>query len=336
LDVLRLNANNPVWSHALSQCTRIAALGGEFETAASVFSLISANEPSRAEAGLQLAKALYTHDEVPAAKQLLLQLAEEKVMSADLQALLGACFEAEHQPALAREAYEREIDLDPSRVDYYHDMISLLLDMGNTSEAVTFVNRALNVAPNDARPWVWKGHASLQANAYKDAIDNYTHASQLDRSNSDAVLGVATVYFILGQNDAAIAEYKKGIGRFPKDARFYIGCAETLLASPDSRRLQPEAVNLLQKAVKLAPQSAEAHYQLGQLALQQNRLHDSERELLISLQLEPNQSKTRFSLSVLYRRMKRTDDATKQFAIYQDLKEKEEGAKRAITTGAKP
>jgi tetratricopeptide (TPR) repeat protein len=337
VDVLRLNANNPAWSHALSQCTQIAALGGELETAASVFSLISENEPSRADIGLQLAKALYSHGQVPAAKQLLLQLAEEKMMSADLQALLGACFETEHQPALAREAYQREIDLDPSRVDYYHDMISLLLDMGKTSEAATLVSRALKVAPNDARPWVWKGHVALQANAYKDAIESYTHAGELDKSNPDAFLGVATVYFILGQNDAAIAQYKKGIGKFPADARFYIGCAETLLASPDSRKLQPEATNLLENAVKLDPQSSEAHYQLGQLALQQGRLHDAEKELLISLQLEPNQSKAHFALSVLYRRMKRTDDATKQFAIYQESKEAEEGAKRkTLAGGEKP
>jgi len=149
------------------------------------------------------------------------------------------------------------------------------------------------------------------------------------------MLGVATVYFILGQNDAAIAEYKKGIAMFPNDARFYIGCAVTLLASPDSRKLQAEATSLLNKAAKVAPQSAEPHYQLGQLALQQSRLRDAERELLISLQLEPDQSKAHFALSVLYRRMKRTDEATKQFALYEDLKEKEEDAKRAITAGEK-
>lgn len=336
-DILRQRADDPAWAPALIQCMQIATIAGDFETAMTLFSVIPANEPSRADSGFQLAKALYSHGQVPAAKQLLLQLAEQGVMSADLQALLGACFEAEHQPALAREAYQREIDLDPSRIDYYHDMISLLLDMGKTNDAAAFVNRALMVAPNDARPWVWKAHVSLQANAYKDAIESYTHASKLDSSNPDAILGVATVYFILGQNDAAIAEYKKGIAMFANDARFYIGCAETLLASPDSRKLQPEATNLLEKAVKLAPQSAEAHYQLGQLALQQSRLHDAERELLISLQLGPDQSKAHFALSVLYRRMKRTDDATKQFAIYQDLKEAEEGAKRTvITAGEKP
>jgi len=334
-DILRQRAYDPAWARALIQCMQIAVIAGDFEIAMTLFSVIPANEPTRADAGLQLAKALYSHGQVPAAKQLLLQLAEQGGVSADLQALLGACFEAEHQPALAREAYQREIDMDPLRIDYYHDLISLLLDLGKTNDAAALANRALTIAPNDARPWVWKGHVSLQANAYQEAIESYTHASELDRSNIDAMLGVATVYFILGQNDAAIAEYKKGIAMFPNDARFYIGCAVTLLASPDSRKLQAEATSLLNKAAKVAPQSAEPHYQLGQLALQQSRLRDAERELLISLQLEPDQSKAHFALSVLYRRMKRTDEATKQFALYEDLKEKEEDAKRAITAGEK-
>ena len=335
-DIFRQRADDPAWARALVQCVQIATVAGDFETATTLFSEIPANQPIKADTGLELAKSLYGRGQVPAAKQLLLQLAEQDVMSADLQALLGACFEAEHQLALAREAYQREIDLDPSRVDYYHDLISLLLDLGKTNDAAAVVNRALTIAPNDARPWVWKGHVSLQANAYQDAIDSYTHAGKLDSSNVDAILGVATVYFILGQNEAAIAEYKKGIAVFPNDARFYIGYAVTLLASPDSRKLRLEATNLLQKAIKLAPQSAEAHYQVGQLALQQGQLSNAERELLLSVRLEPNQSKAHFALSSLYRRMKRSDDAAKQFAIYQDLKEKEEGAKRAIVGEGKP
>jgi tetratricopeptide (TPR) repeat protein len=337
VDVLKLRTNDPAWASAISRCTQIAAIGGDLETAQSLFALIPANEPSRPVAGVQLAKLLYGHGQVSAAKQTLLQLAEQGVVSADLQALLGACFEAEHQPVLAQQAYQREIDMDPSRIDYYQDLISLLLDLGKTKDAAALVNRALMIAPDDARPWVWKAHVNLQANAYKDAIESYTHASKLDGSNADAMLGVATVDFVIGQNDAAIAEYKTGIEKFPDDARFYVGCAETLLASPDSRKLQAQAEKLLENAVKLAPQSAEAHYQLGQLALQQSRLNDAEKELLIAVQLEPNQSKSHFALSVLYRRMKRTDDAAKEFAIYRDLKGAEEGAKAtAVAAGEKP
>jgi tetratricopeptide (TPR) repeat protein len=335
-ETLKQRANDPAWAHALNQCTQIAAVVGDIETAGQLFSLLPAGDPARPAAGLQLAKGLYRHGNVSATKQLLLQLAEQGVKSGDLLALLGACYEAEHQPTLAQEAYRQEIALDPSRIDYYNDLISLLLDMGKTSDATAVINRALAVAPKDARPWVWKGHVNLQANAYQDAIESYNHAGQLDRSNVDAILGVASVHFILGQNDAAIAAYKKGITLFPNDARLYTGWAVTLLASPDSRKLQPEAKALLEKAVKVAPRSAEAHYQLGQLALQQDRLKDAERELSVCVQLEPHQSKAHFALASVYRRMKRTDDAAKEFAMYQDLKEKEEGTKRAIVTGAKP
>src|SRR5207237_5391901 len=139
------------------------------------------------------------------------------------------------------------------------------------------------------------------------------------------------------RNDAAIAEYRTGITNFPNDARFYIACAETLLASPDSPKFQAEAENLLKNAVRLKPQSAEGHYQLGQLALQQRRFQDAENEFSLSLQSDPNQSKVHFALSDLYRRMGRDDDAKAQFATYEQLKKIEEGGvTSAITAGEKP
>ena len=145
------------------------------------------------------------------------------------------------------------------------------------------------------------------------------------------------MYFVSGQSDAAIAEYKAGIAQFPNDARLYVACASMLLASPDSSKLQAEAENLLQKAVKLAPRSAEAHYQLGQLALQQSRLKDAEAEFALSLQSDPVRSKAHFALSVVYRRMGRIEDATRQFAVYQDLKRAEEsGTTAAMTAAQKP
>jgi tetratricopeptide (TPR) repeat protein len=230
------------------------------------------------------------------------------------------------------EAYKRAIKADPSRVDYYEDLISLLLYLHKTNDAIALVNHALEIAPNDARPWVWKGNVNVHSNAYKDAMASYSRAAKLDSSNADAMLGMAVVYFVTGQSDAAIAEYKAGIARFPSDARFYVACAEMLLGSPDSLKLQTQAETLLQKAVRLAPQSAEAHYQLGQLAMQQTRLKDAEAEFLLSLQSDPDRSKAHFALSSVYRRMGRATDATREFGIYQDLKHAEEGG----TTAAMP
>jgi tetratricopeptide (TPR) repeat protein len=334
IDALKVRANDKLWASAMVRCTQIAAMSGDLHTSQTLFAWIPDNEPGRPAAGIQLAKLLYSRGELPQAKELLLQLAEHGAVSADLQALLGNCFEAERQPGLAMQAYQRAIEAEPSRVDYYQDPISLLLDLGKTNDALALVNRALAIAPTDARPWLWKAKMDLRTHAYKDAMESYRHASKLDSSSADAILGIAAVYFVSGQSDAAIAEYKAGIARFPNEARLYVACASMLLASPDSPKLQAEAGNLLQKAVKLAPQSAEAHYQLGQLALQQSRLKDAEADFSRSLQSDPDRSKAHFALSVVYRRMGRTEDATRQFAIYQDLKRAEESGPTAAMTAA--
>ena len=158
IDVLKLHANDRLWIECHRPDARKLLRWAEICKAAEVlFALIPDDDAARPAAGLQLAKLLYSRDQVSQAKELLLQLAEHGVVSADLQALLGNCFESEHQPDLALQAYQRAIDADPSRIDYYEDLISLLLDLRKTNDAIALVNHALTIAPNDARPWVWKG-----------------------------------------------------------------------------------------------------------------------------------------------------------------------------------
>lgn|SRR5215469_6095724 len=324
VDELKLHANDEQWEDAISRCIQVAAMGGYLETARTLFSLLPDSNPVQAPAGFQLAKLLYTRSQVSQAKELLLQLAEHGVVSADLQALLGNCFESEHQPELALEAYQRAIQMEPSRIDHYEDLISLLLYLRRTKDTLALVKQALAIAPNDARPWVWKGNVDLHRNSYKDAMEDYKHAAVMDSSNPDALYGISAAYFVTGQTEAAIDECKAGITRFPNDARFYVAYANMLLASPDAIKLEAQGEKLLQKAVKLAPQSAQAHYLLGQLAMQQGKLKEAEAELLLSVQSDPDRSKAHFALAGVYRRMRRLDEAAKEFARYQELKQVEE------------
>lgn len=324
LEVLTQHAADPGWTHAISRCTQIAADSGDAQTAATLFALLPDHDAAYIPAALQMAKLLFDHARVPEARQLLLQLEANGVVSPSLQALLGNCYESERQPLLALQAYHRAIEADPNRIDYYEDLIALLLYLRKTDEALAQVNRAIGVAPNDARPWVWKGNVELHRNSAKEAMESYQRAAKLDSSNADATLGIATIYFVTGQSDEAIAQYKAGISRFPGDARFYVACAEMLVGSADSLKLQTQAESLLRQAIKLPPQSAEAHYLLGQLALQDGRLREALDELTRSVQLDPNRSKSHFALAGLYRRMGRADDAAKEFALYQKLKQGEE------------
>jgi tetratricopeptide (TPR) repeat protein len=330
VDALKLHTNLNPWMDAIKRCTQIAALAGDLEMAEALFALIPDDDAGRPAAGFQLAKLLYNRAQVPQAKELLLQLKSRGIENADVETLLGSCLESERQPEQAIAAYRRAIEADPSHIDRYEDLISLLLYQHRTADAELVVKQARTIAPKDSRPWVWKGNVDLRRNDYKVAMESYRHAVQLDRGNPDALFGVAAAYYVTGQNDAAISECKTGISRFPNDARFYVSYAEMVLASPDAMQRQVQAKDLLVKALKLAPQSAQAHYLLGQISLQQGQLKEAEEHFLHSLSSDPDRSKTHFALSRVYRRMGRADQAAKEIALYQELKGAEESGNTSV------
>ena len=322
--VLKNHANDKAWASALSHCAQLAIKRGDLPTAKTLFSLVPADKPDRAATGFQLASLLYNRAQVSQAKELLLQLKSQGFENADVETLLGNCFESERQPEQAIEAYRRAIGADPSHIERYEDLISLLLYQRSTADALVTVNQVLKIAPNDSRAWVWKGNVDLNRHDYKTAMESYRNAVQLDRKNPDALFGVAGAYYVTGQTEAAMSECKAGISRFPDDTRFYVSYAEMLLTSPDAMQQHAPAKDLLEKALKLSPQSAQAYYLLGQIALQEGQLKEAEEYLLHSLASDPDRSKTHFALSRVYRRMERADQAAKEFSLYEKLKEREE------------
>jgi len=334
VDALKGHANDRAWAAAINRCTQIAMRGEDLETAEALFPLIPVEDSDQPRTGLQLARLLYNHAQVPRAKQLLLQLKSQGHDNADLEILLGNCLESEREPEQAIGAYRRAIAAGPARIDLYEDLISLLLYLHRKGDALQVAEQALTVAPNDSRPWVWKGNVDLARNADQDGMASYSHAVQLNNRNPDALFGVAAAYYVTGQNDAAISTCKTGISRFPDDARFYVSYAEMLLASPDAIQKRGQARDLLEKALKLAPQSAQAHYLFGQIALQEGHLKEAEEDLLRSLSSDPDRSKTHFALSRVYRRMGRADQAEKEFALYEKSKQAEESG--SITSLATP
>jgi tetratricopeptide (TPR) repeat protein len=324
VEALKTRANDPAWADAISRCTQIVALAGDLETSELLYSLTAQNQPSAVAAGLELAKLRYNRGQVEAAQKLLLQLSSSATENPNLRTLLGHCYEALQHRELALQAYQQALELDPSQPERYEDLILLQLELGRTSEATSLADRLLATAPRDAKSWVLKADVELRTNSIPEALKSYTHASHLDLANADAALGIAAIHALSGLNDAAMANYKTGIRQFPNDPRFYVGSAAALLASPQAPQAYSQIKSLLLQAVKLDPHSADAHYQLGQLALKQGELDVAKDDFFASLQIDPHRSNTHFALSLVYRRLGRSEDAAREFATYEGLKPRED------------
>ena len=69
----------------------------------------------------------------------------------------------------------------------------------------------------------------------------------------------------------------------------------------------------LQEAVRLAPQNAKAHEQLGRAYFKLKRWKDSQSELKKAVKLAPNSSSLHYQLGINYRDQGLKDQARKEF-----------------------
>ena len=183
------------------------------EKTLSLFALIPAASPSRQMAGLKLATVLYQSGRLPQARQVLEQLQGQD--DGDVENLLGKCLEEQHEWDLAAQAYKRSIALEPHKIAYFEDLAGLYLQLGRTEDAGEVSNRAVALFPDDAKAWVLKGDVELRMSAYQKAMESYTHASKLDPSSADVLLDLASLHFVAGETEEAVAQYKAGHGPVP-------------------------------------------------------------------------------------------------------------------------
>ena len=81
---------------------------------------------------------------------------------------------------------------------------------GNTNNAIIYLNEAIEIDPHDARFYISRGTFKGKEN-YKDAIDDYTKAIEIEPNNVFAYRLRADSKRILGDNKALMRMIKKQI-----------------------------------------------------------------------------------------------------------------------------
>jgi Flp pilus assembly protein TadD len=108
--------------------------------------------------------------------------------------------------------------------------------------------------------------------------------------------------------DEAVRYYEQALVKQPDNATFLEALGEVLLAAPGSEHL-PRAVTTLGRAVALAPQDAKARHQLGLALMRAGRLEEARRQMLRSLDLDPNRGPVYSTLVQLARRLRQPGPA---------------------------
>jgi tetratricopeptide (TPR) repeat protein len=172
--------------------------------------------------------------------------------------LLGRLYRLNNDLQKAENELKIAVKLDPDSEEAVTTLSLLYSDEGDTTEAL----HVLSSVPDKGRSaklYAALGTTYEQRKDYKNAIDAYKHAIQLDRDNLDAIRGLAENLLNDGQIDAALDQYKVIADANPEDAQTYLRISEIYRRQGK----YDEALDSLKKAEAMVPDALEVPYNVA-------------------------------------------------------------------------
>jgi Tfp pilus assembly protein PilF len=304
---------------------QIADEARDYQTAEKLLASVQSSFPDQGKVGYSLALVQYHAKRFAEAQSTLARLLSSGYQTSDIYNLLGWCSQQQQHHKDAVHAFQEAVKLDPQNERNYLDLGTILLAAGRLIPALELAKRTANAFPASSRAFVLKGQVELQVTQFSDAVDSFAHAMQLDAENPDATVGLARAQTGAGIVDRAKTTLEAAIVRFPEKARFEVELAQLLLkdAETGNNGAEARAEQLLNSAVARDDTLVEAHYQLAGLALRRGQAQLALQHLKKATKLDPESAKIHFALSRIYHRLGHHEEAAKQAALYEELKEKE-------------
>ncbi len=112
---------------------------------------------------------------------------------------------------LARDYYEKAIELDPTDIAPRNNLGTVYEAQGRYEEAIAAYNKAIELDPTSNYPHHNLGVVYLAQGRYEEAIAAYNKAIELDPTDADPNVNLGVVYQTQGRYEEAIAAYKKAL-----------------------------------------------------------------------------------------------------------------------------
>jgi tetratricopeptide (TPR) repeat protein len=188
--------------------------------------------------------------------------------------LLGRLYRLDNELQKAEAEFKTAVKLQPDSEEAVTTLAYLYNEEGDTTRAVQVLG-AVPDASRSAKLYSALGYTYEQQKQYKQAINAYRHAIELDRDNLDAIRGLAQNLLNDGQTDAALEQYKIIADANPEDAQTYLKIAEI-----DRRNGKfDEALENLKKAESLVQDSIEVPYNIAAVYQSQGRYDEATKVL---------------------------------------------------------
>lgn len=225
-----------------------------------------------------------------------------EVVTASAWSLLGIAHAHRRDKEAAVEALRRATSLAPRQEEHWLNLTRELMELSRYSEAVAATHDALTANPDSYALHLRLGAASLGAGRYADAEAVFRDLVTAGDPLATSYVGLAQVLLRTDRASEAVTELAAARERL--GPKFLISYFQGLSLNRLNRRT--EAAAAFEEAIRLNPQSAEAHLGLGKTDLALGHVTEAIAQLKEALHLNPNDVPTRRLLTQARFRLART------------------------------
>ena len=147
-------------------------------------------------------------------------------------------------------------------------------------------------------------------NEYKNAIDCYTKAIELNPEYTEVYYSRGKAYDAKGDIDEAIQDYNKAIELNPENAEAYYSRGSTYLNINEI----PEAIQDFSKTIELNPENAEAYYSRGKAYDAKGDIDEAIQNYNKAIELNPENAEVYYSRGKAYDAKGEIDEAIQDFS----------------------
>ncbi len=205
--------------------------------------------PESVEALSEKADLQVTTKDWPAAVKSYEALHAKKAPTPESSVALAEAYKMTGQNEKAEKAYSKAIDLNTNKSALYYELALIQVKLGKRAPAKDTLQKLVYDSPKNTKALMMLGDLRYDDKEYKQALDNYDHATQADPQNADAFEKKGNAQLKLSQDEMAAASFQKAIAlNNQKDHAYWeLGNFEM------KKNNLPQALNHYQKATILKP-----------------------------------------------------------------------------------
>ena len=241
--------------------------------------------------------------------------------------LLAEAFDKLNQPERAYATLTNTIDRNPADEQGYSSLASFAVAHNNNPYALEVLEKGLQHNPSSPVLLVQRGLLIALAGDREQAARNFDKAAKANPRWTLPLLSRGVLELEGGNADAAAKTFRQAIAIAPEEHNPYYFCALALSRGGEDRR--PELIQVLRKALAIAPDDAKSRVLLGQTQVAEGRVKEGIAELERALASEPNNATALYQLGLAYRRLGNAKLSEQSMAAFRRVKaNRHRGAKR--------